>query len=206
MIHYYTYKITFVDGYYYFGSRKCNVEPEKDVYWGSPKTHKDKWNTTMFFKTILNVFENGKEMLEEETNLIGDLYKTDPFCLNQHNNDNFSTLGLTFSEESRKRMSDKKVGVVPWNKGKKVFTEETKRKWSEKRRGVIHSSKVSVEVVRRIREMFEDRPPLPNVGKVMKNGLVMTYERSFSNTFSSMFGITPTNLHNIITKRSWINV
>ena len=67
MTYFYTYKINFVDGFYYFGSRKTEVKPKDDIYWGSPKTHKDKWKTTMFSKTILNVFENGKEMMNEET-------------------------------------------------------------------------------------------------------------------------------------------
>lgn len=205
MTYFYTYKINFVDGHYYFGSRKSFVKPEKDVYWGSPKTHKDKWNTTMFYKTILNVFKDGLEMMNEETQLIGDLYKTDPLCLNQHNNDSFSTLGMVHSEESRQKMSEKKKGIPTWNKGI-PHKEETKRKWSEKRKGVINSSKFSIDDVKRIRRMFEDCPPVSNVGEIMKNGIKMSYERSFSNTFSSMFDITSVNLYNIITKRSWINV
>lgn len=205
MTYFYTYKITFVDGHYYFGSRKSKVEPKDDIYWGSPKTHKEKWNTTMFCKEILNVFENGKRMMNEETELIGDLYKTDPLCLNQHNNANFSSLGMTYSDKSRQKMSEKKKGLTTWNKGI-PHKEETKRKWSEKRKGVIHSSKISVDDVKRIRKMFEDRPPLHNVGKTMLNGIKLSYERAFANTFHSMFNITSINLYNIVTKRSWINV
>lgn len=205
MTYFYTYKINFVDGFYYFGSRKSNVEPQDDVYWGSPKTHKDKWKTTMFFKTILNIFEDGKQMMNKETELIGDRYKTDPLCLNQHNNNNFSTLGMTYTEKSREKMRRAKDNYVPWNKGI-PHKEETKRKWSEKRKGIIHSSKLSIDDVKRIRGMFEDRPPLPNVGMIMRNGVKLSYERSFANTFSSMFGITSVNLYKIITRRSWVNV
>lgn len=205
MNYFYVYKIQFVDGFYYYGCRQSKVKPEEDVYWGSPKTHKEKWNTTHYEKIILNVFENGEEMLREETELIGDNYKTDEFCLNQHNNDNFSTLGMVFSEQSREKMRKAKVGFVPWNKGGH-HSEKTKRMWSENRKGKIHSSKVSVDDVKRIRWMFLQSPSLPNVGVVQPNGRILTYERAFANTFHSIFQITSTNLHNIITGRSWQNV
>jgi len=206
MKYFYTYKIQFVDGYYYYGSRQSKVDPKSDIYWGSPKTHKEKWNTTHYEKTILNVFECGEEMLREETELIGDKYKTDEFCLNQHNNDNFSTLGMVYSEESREKMRRAKDGFVPWNKGKKCHTLEQKQKWSDARRGKIHSSKLSADDVGEIRRMFSEKPPLPNVGQVQGNGRVLTYERAFSNTFHTLFQITQPNLYNIITGRSWTNV
>ena len=146
-MYFYTYRIDFVDGYYYYGSRKSKVKPEEDKYWGSPKTHKEKWNTTMYWKTILNVFGVDINMLEEETNLIGDNYKNDPFCLNQHNNDNFTTLGMKMSEETRRKQSERKQNYIPWNRGIKGYSLNVNRK------GKRHSSKITKEDVLKIRSM-----------------------------------------------------
>jgi len=202
---FYTYRIQFVDGYYYYGSRRSFVEPSKDVYWGSPKTNKDKWNTTQYEKVILDVCDTGEEMMICESKLIGDKYKTDEWCLNQHNNGNFSTLGMKYSDESREKMRKAKDGYIPWIKGKH-HSEETKRRWSEMRRGRIHSSKIKLDDVKRIRSMYEDTPPIPGVGVKQKNGRILSYERGFSNTFHTMFGITDVNMYNIVTRRSWVNV
>jgi len=49
-----------------------------------------------------------------------------------------SNLGLKRSEESRKKMSDAKKGVVPWNKGGH-HTEEANKKNSESHKGKIKS-------------------------------------------------------------------
>ena len=81
-MYFYCYKIQFLDGSYYFGSRQSVVEPSQDTYWGSPVTHKAKWEQEMFQKTILSEHANRDEALEEEKLLIGDLWKTDDKCLN----------------------------------------------------------------------------------------------------------------------------
>jgi NUMOD3 motif len=148
MKYYYTYKINFIDGFYYFGSRESGVTPDEDVYWGSPKTHKDKWSTTMFSKIILNSFNNVEEMLDEENKLIRPVYKTDPFCLNENcgGRVNFSpeikrkmiknhkgTKGKKHTEESKQKMSAAKKGHT-YNKGRK-HTEESKRRMSEAMKG-----------------------------------------------------------------------
>lgn len=142
---YYTYKINFVDGCYYFGSRHSKVEPEKDVYWGSPLTHKDKWKTVMFFKEILNVFETGKEMFDEEVKLIQPVFKTDPLCLNENCGGVFNpkphseetkrkigegNKGKVLSDETKKRLSNSKMGVKTGPR-----SEETKQKISEGHKG-----------------------------------------------------------------------
>ena len=201
MSYFYTYRIQFVDGYYYHGSRKSPVPPEEDTYWGSPKTHKEKWKTTQYEKTIIGTFNTGEEMLREESELIGNTYKTDSLCLNQHNNDNFSTLGMRHSESTKSKMRAAKVGFIPrvgWE-----HSEETKKKYRETRKGKIHSSKLTIDVVYGIRQEFDKRNPILGVGEVQKNGMVLSYERAFSNKFSDDYGITPVNLYNIITGKSW---
>lgn len=49
-----------------------------------------------------------------------------------------SNLGLKRSEESRKKMSDAKIGFIPWNKGGH-HTEEANKKNSESHKGKIKS-------------------------------------------------------------------
>ena len=199
-MYFYTYRIDFVDGYYYYGSRKSKVKPEEDKYWGSPKTHKEKWNTTMYWKTILNVFGVDNGMLEEETNLIGDNYKNDPFCLNQHNNDNFTTLGMKMSEETRRKQSERKQNYIPWNRGIKGYSLNVNRK------GKRHSSKITKEDVLKIRSMYDDSPSLPDVQVIQRNGKVLPYDVIFSKTFNHLFGLTDKGVLNIIRRVSWSDV
>ena len=199
-MYFYTYRIDFVDGYYYYGSRKSKVKPEEDKYWGSPKTHKEKWNTTMYWKTVLTMFDTPSDMLNEETKLIGDNFKNDVLCLNQHNNDNFSTLGMKMSEQTRKKQSERKQNYIPWNKGNKGYSLNVNRK------GKRHSSKITKEDVLKIRSMYEDAPPLPGVQVLQRNGKVLPYDVIFSKTFNRLFGLTDKGMLNIIRKVSWSNV
>ena len=80
--------------------------PHLDLYWGSPKTHKEKWNTTMYSKIILDSYESYDEVISAENNLIGESFKTDPLCLNCHNNVNFNTQGLIVSDETKRKIGD----------------------------------------------------------------------------------------------------
>jgi hypothetical protein len=69
-MYYYCYKIIFVDGFFYIGSRKSSVQPIEDAYYGSPVTHKDKWYTTMYQKEIICKYDQYGEMLDQECELI----------------------------------------------------------------------------------------------------------------------------------------
>jgi hypothetical protein len=123
----YTYKIDFVDGYYYYGVRQCECDPIEDVYFGSPRTHKAKWNTTMFTKTIVSEHNTREEAMEEEKELIGDNFKSDPMCLNEHNAIHFDRLGAKHRQESKDKMKKSMKG--------RVISEETKRKISAALKG-----------------------------------------------------------------------
>lgn len=129
--YYYTYKIVFVDGYYYYGSRKTTDEPHLDLYWGSPKTMREKWDGTMYHKDIITIHEDYDEMRREESELIGDNYKTDPYCLNRHNNGNFfcsdySHNRVPKTEEWKSLMSELMKGKNTGKRG--PLPEETKEK------------------------------------------------------------------------------
>lgn len=82
-MNYYTYRIDFADGHYYYGAHKIGkLPPEQDGYYGSPVTNKDFWTGRICCKTILFVHTDIDETAEIEGLLIGDLWKTDPMCLN----------------------------------------------------------------------------------------------------------------------------
>jgi hypothetical protein len=149
----YTYKITFVDWFYYYGMRTCEVTPEEDIYWGSPTTHKDKWNTAMFSKEILVVYDSYEECSEAEIELIKPVYKTDPLCLNESCCGHFnmtpeirrkiseSNTGKKRSEETKQKLSKaarKRIGKENNFYGK-THTEESKQKMSEKHKNKILS-------------------------------------------------------------------
>jgi hypothetical protein len=142
-MYYYIYKISFVDGYYYYGMRTSAVLPERDTYWGSPSTNKAKWSTTMYSKRVLDAFWTWEECAAAEHRLIGDNYLNDPFCLNESN---YGT-GCPKTKATREKMSKAAKGkkkspehlekIRLANKGqkRKPMSEETKRKISEAKKG-----------------------------------------------------------------------
>ena len=79
----YTYKITFPNqGWWYWGWHKEKKLGED--YFGSPKTHKDKWDWFEFEKQILEFFDDKVEAQKVEKRLIRpDL--NNPMCLNESN-------------------------------------------------------------------------------------------------------------------------
>lgn len=85
----YTYKLTLIPDprYYYFGVRNIyRKAPEFDGYFGSGnglKVFKKLYGKDCFRKEILKIFLDREECLQEEKNLIGDLWSTDPFCINR---------------------------------------------------------------------------------------------------------------------------
>jgi hypothetical protein len=83
MIEGYCYKIIFADGCWYWGTSEYkNAPPEKDGYYGSPKTHKQKWKEP-HSKIVLKVFYDERSRVDyERVCILPDL--NDPKCLNEH--------------------------------------------------------------------------------------------------------------------------
>ena len=123
----YIYKITLLcgklAGKYYIG--KHSTSNKRDGYAGSGRIVTDyykkygrKKNIT-YIKEIIEYNQTMAENAEREKIIIGDLWKTDPNCLNCC--EGGETGGLT---------------IVPWNKGKKgCFSDETIKKMSEAKKG-----------------------------------------------------------------------
>lgn len=80
----YTYKIHFVDGYYYIGKRILkDIDSLTDGYYGTPITHKEKWNTTMYYKEIIREYDDWIECSKDEIELIKPVLNEE-FCLNMN--------------------------------------------------------------------------------------------------------------------------
>ena len=160
MNYFYVYKVILPStGEYYFGSRKCNIEPEKDVkYKGSMCTWKP--DTSKLIKEILyKDFTTHYEALAKETELIkehikdplnrnyslpnGDLYLHSPkeWILKKYGEEEGNKI---LKEIYDNNSSLWKKGNKPWNTGKKLSKEHLdniRKTWhSEKRMSVMKST------------------------------------------------------------------
>lgn len=137
MIHY-IYKITLLCGelkdHYYIGKHSSKYENWK--YYGSGLVLQNYYKKhgriegETFIKEILEYNSSSEENFEREKEILGDLWKTDPMCINLCAGGRGPT-GHKVSEEARKKMSY-------W--GGKTRPEETKKKMSESHKGVPHTA------------------------------------------------------------------
>lgn len=124
---FYLYVIHFIDFFYYVGKRKCPNEynPWNDPYTGSPKTHKNKWESTKFTKVVIECFDSDEKVSKAETNLLIELdWENDPYCLNE-------CCGGKFSYDANKRgaLSRNKLPVKQSTREK--ITERNKKLWKD---------------------------------------------------------------------------
>ena len=160
MKYFYTYRVDCTavgwEDYYYLG--KHVTSNLNDGYKGSGKKLKEYYTLYPddYIFTILSFYSNKTELSIAEHNLIGELYKTDPYCLNCNAGGNGSWAaaatasaiyrkGRPLSEEHKKRLSAR-------NKGKHL-SDETKHKLSEVNRG----RKLSEEAKRKISESHKGK-------------------------------------------------
>jgi len=120
---------------------------------------------------------------------------------------NKSSGGEGFEDYTREGIGGVKKGHIPWNKGKPgCFSEETRKGMSNKRKGVRHSSKLNVDTVREIRELYDSKPHIDGVGDVQKNGVPMSYVQAFSRKYHSQYGLTIQGLKRVVLKETWADV
>ena len=166
MIHY-IYKITCLcgnlKGHYYIG--KHTAQNENDGYVGSGikirayyKKYGAKKGET-YIKEIIEYNDTAEQNSVREKEIIGDLWKTDPLCLNLMEGGKSSGMkgkkhtqewinkrrgqpawnkGKRATEEAVKNQSIAHMGQVPWNKGKPM-SEQQKKKMSEIKKGAQYS-------------------------------------------------------------------
>ena len=94
-----------------------------------------------------------------------------------------------------------KKGTTPWNKGISGYSltlSENSR--TDKRRLVKERAKISDEISAKIREDCRKKLPIenPDIGRVMKNGKILSYERAFSKEYAKRYGVTEQYLYSII--------
>jgi hypothetical protein len=178
MIEGYVYKNIFSDGSWYWGtSQYKGAPPEKDGYYGSPVTHKEKWKEP-FSQTIVREFQYEQERVDYEAMCIL-LDLNNPKCLNEHAARSFSRetclKGGKLSAEKSKgvpRTEEVKAKISAANKGRKLSPEHIKKlkeaerppvrsgtiaKIVESRKGYKHSE----ETKRKISESNKGRPRTP---------------------------------------------
>lgn len=143
---YYVYKISCLlpeKPYYYLGKHETfNLD---DNYMGSGvvinRFYKEH-GIENFKKEIIGFFKNSEELLQGEEELIGELYKNDPWCLNLCGGGK-GTSGKNHSKETRKKISEANKGKLVGDKNpmkrtevkekhlKKIRTEEYRKSISE---------------------------------------------------------------------------
>jgi len=81
---YYTFRVLFADGTFYYARKTSHSElpPECDGYYGTPVTHKAKWETTIHCKDEIVLYQTFEEMAVAETALIRP-HLDNPLCLNE---------------------------------------------------------------------------------------------------------------------------
>jgi hypothetical protein len=154
---------------------------------------------------VVDNFDNDIEAAQAEVEHISK-YNTFIFGWNKTGGGEGYYMGLV----SRKGIGGRKKGAggVVWNKGvKNCFSKETIQKMSENRKGIQHSTKLNIDQVLEIRKLWLEKAPVSfEVGKIMTNGIKMSYLQAFSKTYAENYNITPQNIKKIVLRESWINV
>lgn len=131
----YIYKITHVpSGKNYIGQRCCHCPIEEDRYWGSGTDWKLFFKSNPieeFKKQILAIAKTNENLSDLEKRFVGDLYKTDPLCMNLISGGGLPT---ELSPKSRSRISQALKGRPSPLRGT-TFEKEHKRRISISMKG-----------------------------------------------------------------------
>lgn len=124
---------------------------------------------------------------------------------NHLNGDKFTTKGMVFSDEHRKKIGIKSKERVIANGGRVTprgftFSEETKLRWSKvrKRKCAEKRLKIPSEKIAEVKELYAERPYIETVGKIMRNGRASSYEWEFAKKYSENFGLSPSYIRQVI--------
>ena len=162
---------------FYIGVRTCEGDPKEDSYMGSMSTWKrqENFNRDRHKKTVLSVYPSRELANEGEYELIEKFIK-DPLNRNYHNTKTWCTLGLSPSEETRRKLSEAKKGRTHSEEAKrkmseahkgKTLSEETKRKLSEAKKGNRYGLGNKANKGKTLSEEMKERLRDINLGKTL---------------------------------------
>lgn len=142
MKYYYTYRVNCTavgwEDYYYLGQHTTNNLDDGYKGSGTKLWEYYKQYPEDYIFTILEFYSNKAELNKAEQKLIGDLYKTDEYCLNMNGGGHGSWKaaceywnGRSHSEEHKRKTAESMRGK---NKGRQ-HSEESKRNMSDSKKG-----------------------------------------------------------------------
>lgn len=118
--------------------------------------------------------------------------------------------GCKHTDKAKKIMSEKKKGVIPWNKnfkGYKIHTEESKKSMSQKLSGSGNGRALLNEnSVENIIKLYISQPKIEDAGIIQGNGKEMSYIWSFSKMIAEKYKTTPAAIKRLLQKKSWKHV
>lgn len=118
--------------------------------------------------------------------------------------------GCKHSEEAKKTMSEKKKGIIPWNKnikGYKLHTDDSKRRMGQKLSGSGNGRALLNEnIVEDIIKLYISQPKINDVGIIQGNGREMSYIWAFSKMIAEQYKTTPAAIKRLLQKKSWKHV
>lgn len=206
---YIVYKLTRNDGQVYIGTTYRNGFNRRMTAHSKTK----RFQGYIFTSDILLESDdyNYIMQMEEEYITIYDSYKNG---LNEsidgkgnHMAPNFTTKDYKFSDESRKKMSKSaKKRIERDGPPRCKHTEEQKKKWSKMRKGVRNTHKLTKEQVIEILTLYRDKPDIEGVGKVMRNGVKMSYAQAFAAKYCEQYSVSKQCLRLIIDRKTWKDV
>lgn len=98
-----------------------------------------------------------------------------------------------------------KKGTIPWNKGKSGYSLNISEEGKiNKVNANIRNSKIKNEAVFDILENYKNKIKIPDerIGKVQKNGKILTYKRAFADHFAKKYDVTNNCIINILDKHN----
>lgn len=129
------YKITNnVNGKFYIGIHSTNLPFEKDTYFGSGTALKAairKYGKENFTKTLLKECMSREKLLQEEKELVTQNLVESADCYNLWPGGQAGPVGIHFSEEHRKHLSESGKGKHGKGVPRGPVSEETRRKLSD---------------------------------------------------------------------------
>jgi hypothetical protein len=200
------YKIKRSDGLLYIGKTNYN-RLKKRMYNHSKSQRFVNYN---FEYEILFETVDHKIVLQKEKEYI-QIYDTYYNGLNKsidgsgnHNAPNFHTIGFSFSENSKQKMSHShkkrfKNGAIPSMLGKK-HSEEVKKEWSMKRKGKVWSKKFNDEIIKKLMLEYKRTPLQKTI--ISKNGKPLNHLRKFCNEHAEKYNMTSANMKKILSGKT----